>query len=376
MTLYGEVHARRPVRLVVFYLPQFHPIPENDAWWGKGFTEWTNVARAGPLFPGHDQPRIPADLGFYDLRVPESRAAQTELARRHGIEAFCYWHYWFLGKRILQRPFEEVLRSGEPDFPFCLAWANETWSRRWLGEEKDILLKQGYSADDDLRHAQLLLPAFADQRNIRLHSRPVFLIYRPADLPEPLRTTETFRRECVTHGLAEPFLLGINAHSTFLDCRQIGFDGNVNFEPALGVLPDYMHDGWKLSKLRRNFRFHIVSPRLKIYAYGQARSLMKQVRPSFPNYPTIFVGWDSTPRRGQHGIIIANSTPELFEEGLKELVEEACVKPPEDRLVFINAWNDWAEGNYLEPDLKNGLAYLEAIERASTPSEDKDSPHA
>src|SRR5258706_12364194 len=153
-------------RLIAFYLPQFHPIPENDKWWGQGFTEWTNVAQARPLFPGHYQPQMPADLGFYDLRLPETRIAQAELARKYGIEGFCYWHYWFEGNRLLERPFQEVLASGEPDFPFCLAWANETWSRRWLGEERDILQEQTYSTDDEVQHARWLSAAFADSRYI------------------------------------------------------------------------------------------------------------------------------------------------------------------------------------------------------------------
>jgi lipopolysaccharide biosynthesis protein len=189
-------------RFIAFYLPQYHPIPENDEWWGRGFTEWMNVSRAKPLFDGHYQPHLPAKLGFYDLRVPEVRQAQADLARRHGIEGFCYWHYWFEGKRLLERPFNEVLSSGQPDFPFCLAWANETWSRRWLGEDKDILQEQTYSLEDDLDHITWLMEAFADPRYIRVHGRPLFLIYKPFDLPDPERTTETFRSECVRNGVS------------------------------------------------------------------------------------------------------------------------------------------------------------------------------
>ncbi|NDC63816.1 MAG: hypothetical protein EBZ59_07520 [Planctomycetia bacterium] len=198
-------------RLVAFYLPQFHPIPENDAWWGRGFTEWTNVSKAVPLFPGHGQPHIPADLGYYDLRVPETRLAQAELARAYGIGAFCYWHYWFEGRRLLERPFHEVLESGAPDFPFCLAWANETWSRRWLGEEKEILLRQTYSEADEERHARWLVGAFRDRRYLCVGDRPVFLVYRPLDLPDPRRFTDVVRRACRLAGLADPMLLGISS---------------------------------------------------------------------------------------------------------------------------------------------------------------------
>lgn len=359
------------VRPIAFYLPQFHPIPENDEWWGKGFTEWTNVTKAKPLFSGHYQPHLPADLGFYDLRLPEARWEQAEMARSYCIEGFCYWHYWFSGRRLLDRPFSEVLTSGEPDFPFCLAWANETWSRRWLGEDRSILIAQAYHPEDDVQHARWLAAAFADARYICVHGRPLFLIYRPTHLPEPNRTTDTIRQEVVKLGLPNPFLLGINAHSTLRDSRELGFDGTVNFEPALGVLPDFMNDRASLAKLLRNLRFGTMSPQLKLYDYFEARRLMKQVRPSFPTYPTIFVGWDNTPRRGKDAIVVLNSTPELFEEGLRDFVEESASKPVEERLIFLNAWNEWAEGNHLEPSMKHGRGYLDAVKRAVTPGWDR-----
>ena len=333
----------RRARILTFYLPQFHPTPQNDAWWGKGFTEWTNVAKTRPLFDGHYQPHIPADLGFYDLRVPEAREAQAALARRHGVEAFCYWHYWFDGRRLLHRPFDEVLQSGAPDFPFCLAWANETWSRRWLGEEKDVLQAQTYSPDDDVAHARWLASAFADERYVKVDGRPLFLIYKPFDLPDPRRTTAIIREACAGRGLPEAFLLGINAHRNE-DCRPLGFDGTVDFEPQLGVVPGALDDG------------------LKIYDYHFARQRM-QGRHAYPAYECIFVGWDNTPRRGENGIVFINSTPQKFAEGLEELVSAVEDRPFDDRLVFINAWNEWAEGNHLEPDLRHGRAYLEAVSK-------------
>jgi lipopolysaccharide biosynthesis protein len=352
-------------RLIAFYLPQFHPIPENDVWWGKGFTEWTNVARARPLFPGHYQPHIPADLGFYDLRVPETRVAQAELAREYCIEAFCYYHYWFKGKRLLESPFDQVLASGEPDFPFCLAWANESWSRRWLGEEKQILQRQTYSQEDDFNHIRWLIRAFADPRYLRVKGRPLFLIYRPTDLPDARRTTEIFRNECSQRGMVEPYLVGINAHCAFLDCRTIGFDGTLNFDPQLGALPDFMNDRASLSKWKRNRALGVRSSSLKLYEDAEARERMLNLHKDFPTIPSVFVGWDNSPRRGRNGIIVVRGTPGHFERRLAQVAQSVQVRPLDERLVFLNAWNEWAEGNHLEPDLKDGREYLEAVRRVT-----------
>jgi lipopolysaccharide biosynthesis protein/glycosyltransferase involved in cell wall biosynthesis len=334
-----EAHARA----VAFYLPQFHPTPENDEWWGPGFTEWTNVVEAKPLFPGHYQPHVPSHVGFYDLRVPEVREAQAELARNHGVEAFCYWHYWFSGRRLLGRPFDETLSSGRPDFPFCLAWANESWSRRWLGEPRDLLIEQRYSARDDVAHARWLLEAFADPRYLRVLGRPVFVVYRPKWLEDPPRTAEIIRQECVNAGLPEPILLGTTSWDG-ADCRDLGFDGTIEFEPRLSALGDPTGDT------------------LNVHDYADARASMRVVR-DFPVYPSIVVSWDNTPRRGDRGTVFTDATPERFEQGLRELVESVRERPFPHRLVFLNAWNEWAEGNHLEPDLRYGLGHLEAVRR-------------
>jgi lipopolysaccharide biosynthesis protein len=341
--------SAKPARLIAFYLPQFYPNPENDSWWGKGFTEWTNVVRAKSLFAGHYQPRLPGHLGFYDLRVPEVREAQAKLAAAHGVEGFCYWHYWFQGKRLLDRPFNEVLGSGRPDFPFCLGWANETWQRRWhgSGDSPETLIEQTYSEEDDLNHIRWLIKAFADPRYIRVQGRPVFLIYRPWDLPDPRKTIDTFRAECSRHKLPYPYLIGLNAHAPKKDTRQVGFDATLNFEPQLGVMPG-SHDAG-----------------LKIYDYPIARQTMGAQKPDYFTHPCILVSWDNTARRGQNGITFLNATPENFERGLAEVVNSISDRDPEQRLVFINAWNEWAEGNHLEPDLKYGLQWLEAVKRVS-----------
>jgi hypothetical protein len=344
----------RRARLLAFYLPQFHPIPENDLWWGPGFTEWTNVAQARPAFTGHYQPHLPGELGFYDLRLPEARIAQAELAAAHGIEGFCYWHYWFNGRRLLERPFDEVLASSEPDFPLCLAWANESWSRRWMGDDKDVLLTQEYSLADDIEHARWLAHAFADPRYVRIGGRPVFLVYRPRDLPSPRRTADTIRREVVRAGEAEPLLLGVTSfhHEDF---RAVGFDGTVAFEPAFAALPMAGEDGGQR------------------YDYTEARRAMRDRTADFPTHPCIMVGWDNTPRRGTDAIVLTDSTPERFEAGLRELVDSVANRPLDERLVFVNAWNEWAEGNHLEPDARHGRRFLEAVDRVTRGEQGDDS---
>ena len=342
----------RRARILAFYLPQFHPIPENDAWWGKGFTEWTNVVRARPIFAGHRQPRLPADLGFYDLRLPEMRVAQADLARKHGIEGFCYWHYWFNGRRLLERPFDEVLRSGEPDFPFCLAWANESWSRRWLGEELDVLIAQDYSEADDRNHARWLATAFSDPRYMHINERPIFVVYRPDHMPDPRRTVDTIKAEAQRAGLAEPFLIGMSAYRDD-DHRRFGFDATLDWEPKLGVAGDPR------------------APGLKVIDYEEARRRMTPAH-DHPSYRTIMVGWDNTARRGADATVFTGCSPERFESGLRKMVEAVQKAPPQERLIWVNAWNEWAEGNHLEPGLEHGLAHLLAIQRVQEQHERED----
>jgi hypothetical protein len=353
--------ALRTLRPIALFLPQFHPIPENDAWWGKGFTEWTNVSRARPLFLGHVQPRLPGELGFYDLRLPEVREAQATLARAHGVEGFCYYHYWFLGKRLLAQPIDEILESGKPDFPFCLAWANESWSRRWLGEERDVLMPQDYSAADDHRHSRWLARTFADPRYLTVGGRPLFVVYRPRHLPQPHRTTDLIREACAEVGLAEPYLVGSDAHCPNFDARLLGFDDTLVFAPQLGNLRAVWADGWSVVRLIRNLRSGVLSGRLQVFDYHRAWRAMAANRPTFPHLPCAFVGWDNTPRRGMHGLVLHRSSPQSFLEALREARTVLRARPTAEKLIFLNAWNEWAEGAYLEPDLANGRAYLETL---------------
>jgi lipopolysaccharide biosynthesis protein len=356
-----RVHKSLKARAIAFYLPQFHPIPENDEWWGKGFTEWTNVAKARPFFKGHRQPTLPADLGFYDLRLPEVQDAQAALAQAHGIEGFCYWHYWFSGKRLLEAPVNVLLRRGRPDFPFCVAWANESWSRRWLGEEKEILIQQSYSLEDDQVHAEWLVKLFYDKRYIRVNGRPLFLIYKPSALPDAKATTAIIRKVCLAAGLPNPYLVGINAHVRHLDMRTLGFDGTEDHFPQLGALPDAFYDHFSKRRLLRNLQYRKWSGTSKIYAYDEAVALMEAGRPAYPHHPAVFVGWDNTARRGDKAIVITGSKPEKVAAAIRPVIDRLQSQPFEERLLFINAWNEWAEGMYLEPDDRYGSDLLKAI---------------
>jgi hypothetical protein len=354
--------GERRARLVALYLPQFHPTPENDEWWGTGFTEWRNVAKARPLFRGHPQPRLPGRLGFYDLRLPDTRAEQAELAHHYGVEAFCYWHYWFDGRQLLNRPFDEVLRSGEPDLPFCLAWANEPWTRTWLGQG-EALVEQTYSPADDLAHARWLVEAWGDPRWLRVDGRPVFVVYCPHALPDARRTADTLRSEAVRVGLPDPLLLGMNAKNKWVDSRDLGFDGTVDFRPQLSDLPFYDLARPTKGKVRRNLRLGVRDPRLRVYSADEALALMDRRRSklSHPIIPCVFAGWDNTPRRGRNATIVVGYTAEKFAASLESAVALVAAKPPAERLVFVNAWNEWAEGNVLEPDVTEGVARLDAM---------------
>lgn len=360
--------AARRARVIAFYLPQFHPVPENDAWWGPGFTEWTNVAKAKPLFPGHYQPRLPADLGYYDLRVPETRAAQAEMAAAHGVEAFCYWHYWFAGDRLLERPFNEVLRSGEPDFPFCLAWANDSWTGIWHGAPGRILKEQTYPGmADHERHFYTLLEAFSDPRYVRIEGRPLFLVYKPRDLPDARRVTDLWRALAGKSGLKGLHLVGVEEVEGW-DPAADGFDGSTASRQS-AVLNSRVES--LALKLRRRAFQHQAVERLyqsmlgrptRVYPYAEAaRHFLLPMPLGFEYYPCVIPNWDNTARSGVNGLVLHDSTPELFRAHLREALAIADGLPAERRLVFVKSWNEWAEGNYVEPDRRFGLSYLEAL---------------
>lgn len=345
--------------MIAFHLPQFHPTPENDAWWGKGFTEWTNTARAVPLFPGHYQPHIPADLGFYDLRLPEARRAQADLARQFGIEGFCYYHYWFGdGRRILERPVNEILTSGEPDFPFCLCWANHSWNTAWQGTDT-MLIKQTYPGwDDHAAHFDWLLNAFTDRRYITIDGKPVFLIYQPDDVPEMPKVAEFWRERALRNGLPGLHLVGVSHRNENWDPRTCGLDAST-----MQALP--RRDGRiprRYLSTKVKFLLNGNKHRLTIWDYDEVLPiLLRNNVVDWPDYPLILPNWDNTPRSGMRGLVFHNATPELFRRHLREALQRVANRPTKDRFVFLKAWNEWAEGNHIEPDQKWGRAWLEVI---------------
>lgn len=347
------MHKLRPIAM---YLPQYHPIAENDEWWGKGFTEWTNVTKAKPLFKGHYQPHLPADLGFYDLRIPEVREAQAEMAREHGISGFCYYHYWFNGKRLLNRPVDEILLSGKPDFPFCFCWANENWSRRWDGSEKELLMKQDYNFGDDLKHIRFLFQYFKDPRYIKVNGRPLFIIYKPELFPDIKRTIEIWREEARNAELGELYLCYFENGIQNIDPASMSFDSAIEFQPAWSKLPRK-----KRSFVQKVFDKILGIVPVEILDYSSLSGIMIRTSGTekYKRYPCITPMWDNTSRKKQGRFVLKNSTPEKYGNWLKHIVRDFKPFSDDENFIFINAWNEWAEGNHLEPCRKWGKKYLE-----------------
>lgn len=350
-------------KVLAIHLPQFHPNPDNDKWWGKGFTEWTNVVKAKPLFKGHYQPQLPADLGFYDLRLPEARQAQADLAKEYGIDGFCYYHYWFNGKRLLHEPIDQIIESKKPDFPFCLFWANESWSRRWMGDEKEVLIKQDYSFEDDRNHAKWLVNAFKDERYIKIDGRPMFVIYKPFDWPNPKKSMAIFEEVCIENGLKRPFFVASNSHDMDQNPYDLGFDFALHFQPRLQVLSEFYMDKPTPKKFLRNLASGILNASLKKYDYAYYTERIRKFDFKYPGFPSVLVGYDNTARRGKNAIVIDKQDVGLFEESLNDACKRAELLENGRKIVFINAWNEWAEGNHLEPCRKFGRQFLDAVKR-------------
>lgn len=343
------------VNLIAFYLPQFHPIPENDEWWGKGFTEWTNVTRARPLFEGHYQPRLPADLGFYDLRLKETRHQQIALARKYGIYGFCYHYYWFSGTRLLERPVDDMLADAESDMPFCLCWANENWTRRWDAKEHEILIAQNYAPDDDQDFIRGVIRFFQDPRYIRLNGAPLLIVYRPQQLPDSQRSTQIWREVCESVGIPDIHLCAALTHGNE-EYRKYGFDSGVQFPPHNLKLDTI---NWEIEYFGR-FRGRVFN------YYEIAEAYLAQEYKDNHVFKTVFPSWDNTARRNDSATIVLNGTPENYEYWLSEAISRTReLSESGDRVVFINAWNEWAEACCLEPDRVYQTAFLESTLRAA-----------
>ena len=348
----------RRARVIALYLPQFHPIPENDLWWGKGFTEWTNTAKAKPLFFGHRQPNLPAGLGFYDLRVPDVREEQARLAQCYGVEAFCYYYYWFNGKRLLERPLDDMIRSGVPDFPFCLCWANGSWTGIWHGAANRILQEQTYPGrEDDERHFhEVLLPALSDRRYLKIDGKPLVAVHAPQELPHGRALTDTWRRLALAAGIGELHLLGFGPQGYWRPAEQ-GFDSGCSAN--LPGLRPWVPWSRPVRKLRFKVQHWLRRPTIYRYREESLRLLDAQLHADF--FPVVIPNWDNTPRSGRKGRVLHGAHPDLFGAMMRAAIAKVAHRTPGQRLIILKSWNEWAEGNYVEPDLEFGHGWLEAI---------------
>ena len=355
-------------RALAFYLPQFHPIPENDQWWGRGFTEWTNVRKALPRFRGHHQPHVPAELGYYDLRNPAVQVEQSRLAQAYGLHGFVYYHYWFSGKRLLEHPLEAMLANADVTIPFALCWANENWTRTWDGQDGQVLMQQEYAEGDLEAHAELLARVMADPRYIRVDGRPLFLVYNAAALPDEARFTTEFREACFAASGSRLYLCRVESgRAGRREPTALGWDAAVDFQPDSRQLP---RKGfwWRAGFHLTGGRGHWASIRYDYATFVQ--TMLQRPEPGYKRFPGAMPSWDNSARRERGAFILSGASPALFEQWVRAVV--ARWQPPSEHedLVFINAWNEWAEGNHLEPDRRWGRAWLEALQRGlSSPSE-------
>ena len=362
------------VEIIAFYLPQFHPMPDNDEWWGKGFTEWTNVGKAKALFKGHNQPRVPADLGYYDLRFPIVREQQVELAKEAGVTAFCYWHYWFgNGKRLMADIFNEVLKTGKPDFPFCLGWANHSWyAKNWNSDgtsTNKLLIEQMYPGiDDEKMHFTFLLKAFKDPRYVKIDNKPFLLIFDPISIPEEY--IQNFKCWTERAGFDGLYLVA-NITSSSISKKELlakGFDV-VTYQRLGGMVNPQLHKlgkvGRGLFKIYQYTKGFILKRPPRMIDYSKYyHSLITEDDQSVDVIPSIVPQWDHTPRSGWNGSLWVNSTPYFFYKHVLEALDAIKNKPQNQQILLLKSWNEWGEGNYMEPDLKNGKGYIEALKKA------------
>lgn len=373
MTTIDDKTENKRAQVIAFYLPQYHPIAENDAWYGTGFTEWTNVRKSKPLFKGHYQPRIPADLGYYDLRDPQVREAQADLAGMAGIAAFCYYHYWFgSGKQLLETPLNEVIRLGKPDFPFCIAWANQTWYKKTWDPKKsvlnrDILIKQEYPGDFDIEaHFRTLLPAFRDKRYYKVRGKLLFVLYKAENIQFVDRFKEIWQQLAIQNNLPGFFFV---AYAD--DIKKIKYPAVTNCNAVILSLKTEPGSFGKSAKLRKYARVieelasKFFRRPLSVFPYSQI--IDKLSSPVFKEskvYPVLIPNWDDTPRRAEGALIFNDSTPGLFKKHVNQILDSIAQKDDSDKIIFLKSWNEWGEGNYMEPDLKFGKGYINALREA------------
>ncbi|WP_140487636.1 glycoside hydrolase family 99-like domain-containing protein [Flavobacterium sp. GSA192] len=352
------------IKPIAIYLPQFHPIPENDVWWGKGFTEWTNVTKAKPLFEGHYQPHLPADLGFYDLRLEEARLAQEQMAKEYGIHGFCYYHYWFNGKRLLHEPLDRKLKNPKEDLPFMLCWANENWTRAWDGLDREVLLKQEYSFEDDLIHIEHLISYFKQEHYIKVEGKPVFIVYKPNQFPDILKTINIWRKAAKEAGFPDLYIgYALNADNQF-EPKSKGFDFAFEFQPnSMNCPPNNFFSETLLDKVIRKIKkkFKIKVTAVTSFV-NYAEYVKNQINKDFIAnvYPGITPMWDNSARRKKNPFILHDSSPEQYKNWLGHIKNNYSWETMPENFLFINAWNEWAEGNHLEPCQKWETKYLEA----------------
>lgn len=361
---------KKEVKPIALYLPQYHEIPENNEWWGKGFTEWTNVKKAQPLFKGHYQPHIPLDHNYYDLTDETTIAKQAQLAQEYGIFGFCFYHYWFNGKLLLEKPIEALLKNKETNMPFCLCWANENWTRAWDGQDKQVLLKQEYDLEDDLKHIQYLIQFFKDDRYIKINGKPVFLMYRSELHPHINEATEIWRSEVKKAGFPDLYLIRVENFERNIEPSTHGFDAGMEFAP------DGKYSGGKATKENMpKYIFtkvlHLLSLKKsaifenRIFSYKTlSQNMMNKRKAKYTYFRCISPSWDNSARRKSNATIYIDSTPDIFENWTEKMKAYTLANlPEEEQLLFINAWNEWGEGCHLEPDQKWGTKYLEALKR-------------
>lgn len=339
-----------PVKVIAYYLPQYHPFKENNEWWGEGFTEWTNVTKARPQYLGQQQPRLPGELGFYDLRLPEVMRQQINLAKQYGVQGFCFHHYWFGGKRLMETPVNNFLKDKSLDINFCLCWANENWTRRWDGLENDVLISQKHSPEDDIAFLDDIMPALKDERYIRVDGKPLLILYRAASLPNAKETGQRWREHAIKNGLPGLYLVVVKAFEVNSP-DPFGFDAIVEFPPHHMNAQDITD---KVTMLNKKFTG-------RVYDYEELALRAGSVSDErFPYFKAVMPSWDNEARKPGQGYSFHNAKPELYARWLDSAIKTTMKRRPEERLVFVNAWNEWAEGAHMEPDRYNGYAYLHA----------------